>query len=231
MRKYYRIAGLTVEMDSFGKTASQAEAYAVPLQGDVDIRIDRFPEEFSARYPEASEELCEYMYSGISFYLQLIGFDGIMLHSSAVVVDGVAYLFTASSGVGKSTHTSLYIKEFGDRAFILNDDKPAIRCEDGQFYAYGTPWSGKTDQNVNARAPLGGICVLERGEENEISRIYGKQAILGIFSQTMRPSKAQSIEKVLDLIGILIEKVPVWNLKCNTEPEAARVSYEAMSNP
>ena len=171
------------------------------------------------------------MYSGISFYLQLIGFDGIMLHSSAVVVDGVAYLFTASSGIGKSTHTSLYIKEFGDRAFILNDDKPAIRFEDGRFYAYGTPWSGKTDRNVNARAPLGGICVLERGEENEISRIYGKQAILGIFSQTMRPSEAQSIEKVLDLIGILIEKVPVWKLNCNTDPEAAQVSYEAMSNP
>ena len=52
-----------------------------------------------------------------------------MLHSSAVVADGKAYLFTADSGTGKSTHTQLWPRMFGDRAYILNDDKPALLDE------------------------------------------------------------------------------------------------------
>jgi hypothetical protein len=232
MKRYYKIAGLIVEMDSFGKTVLQAEPYAVPDQTKSDVQIENCPEEFRNKYSETSEDSCEYIYSGASFYKQLINFDGIMIHSSAVVVDGVAYLFTAPSGTGKSTHTSLYIKEFGDdRAFILNDDKPAIRYENGGFFAYGTPWSGKTNMNKNVRVPVGGICILSRGEKNEISRTYGKDAFLGIYSQTLRPRSEKYMEKVLFLIEKMIEILPIWSLKCNMEPEAAHISYSAMSNP
>ena len=230
--KYYRIAGLTVEMDSLGRTAVQAEPYAIsPPQASVDITIPRCPDELFKKHPEATEELCEYMFTGTLFYKQLIAFGGIMLHSSAVVVDGKAYLFTAPPGTGKSTHTSLYLKEFGDRAFILNDDKPAIRLENGCFFAYGTPWSGKTAENVNTRAILGGICVLKRGERNEIRRISGKEAFLGIYSETLRPKGPRDMNRVLDIIEGLIDRVPVWELKCNAEPDAVRVSFSAMSNP
>jgi hypothetical protein len=229
MKKYYKIAGLTVEMESFGRTVSQAAPYAIDPVEDVDVRIENAPDAFCLKYSSASREDCEYIFTGMSFYKQLINFGGIMLHSSAVVVDGRAYLFTAPSGTGKSTHTSLYLKEFGDRAYILNDDKPAVRFEDGTLFAYGTPWSGKHDFSVNARIPVGGICVLSRGEKNEISRIYGKAAILGIYSQTLRPQSAKYMNRVLSVIEEIIEKVPVWDLKCNMEPEAARLSYEAMS--
>jgi hypothetical protein len=37
------------------------------------------------------------------------------------------------------------------------------------------------------------------------------------------------MDQVLSVIEEIIEKVPVWDLKCNMEPEAARLSYEAMS--
>ena len=151
-----------------------------------------------------------------------------MLHSSAVVVDDVAYLFTAPCGTGKSTHTSLWLSEF-EGAYILNDDKPALRIEGGEIFAYGTPWSGKTAQNVDKRVRLGGICILERGEENFIERVGGITAIRGIFSQTVRPKNAEAMDKVLSLVDEIIEKIPVWNLRCNMEPEAAHVSFRAMS--
>ena len=229
MKKYYRIAGLTVEMESFGRTVSQAEPYEIDSLERADVIIENAPDEFCIKYRTESREDCEYIFTGMSFYKQLINFDGIMLHSSAVVVDGRAYLFTAASGTGKSTHTSLYLREFGDRAYILNDDKPALRFEDGELFAYGTPWSGKHDFSVNARIPVAGICVLHRGEKNEISRIYGKAAIIGIFSQTLRPQSAKYMDKVLSVIDKIIEKIPVWDLKCNMESEAAHISYEAMS--
>ena len=181
MERYYRIAGLSVKMDSFGRTLAQAQPYATEQLNDTDVVIENATEEFISKYSVLPLDECEYVYTGMSFYKQLINYGGLMLHSSAVVVDGAAYLFTADSGTGKSTHTSLYLREFGDRAYILNDDKPAIRFEDGGFFAYGTPWSGKNAKNTNARVPVAGICVLHRGEKNEISRIYGKAAILGIY--------------------------------------------------
>ena len=231
MKKYYKIAGLTVGMESFGRTVMQAQPYAIDFLGQADVEIENATAEFCDKHSFASREDCEYIYTGMSFYKQLINFGGIMLHSSAVVVDGRAYLFTAPSGTGKSTHTALYLDEFGDRAYILNDDKPAIRFEDGAFYAYGTPWSGKNDMSANERVPIAGICVLSRADVNEISRIGGMAAILGIYSQTLRPQSAKYMDKLLSTIEKMIEIIPIWALKCNTEPESARISYEAMSNP
>lgn len=231
MKKYYKIAGLTVEMDSFGRTVSQAEPYEIDFSGKAEVVIENATDEFCSQYSSVPADSCEYMFTGMSFYKQLIKFGGIMLHSSAVVVDDRAYLFTAPCGTGKSTHTALYLREFGERAYILNDDKPAVRFEDGKFYAYGTPWSGKDDISANRRVPIAGICVITRADKNEISRIGGKAAILGIYSQTMHPLSEKYMDKVLSTVEKIIETVPIWSLSCNMDPEAARLSYEAMSNP
>lgn len=229
MKKYYYIAGLTVEMDSFGRTAMQAEPYRVDCPSPADIVIDSHWERLQARYPNACAEDCEYLSTGSSFYRALLGFDGLMLHSSAVVVDGKAYLFTANSGTGKSTHTQLWLDHFGDRAYILNDDKPALRLEDGKWYAYGTPWSGKHDISVNSRVPIAGIAAVQRAQENEITPFGGFEAIHAILKQVNKPRDTVLREKLLELLDRLITQVPVWKLCCNMEPEAALIAYHAMS--
>lgn len=169
------------------------------------------------------------MSTAANFYRQLLDFEGMMLHSSTVVVDGFAYCFTADSGTGKSTHTGLWLQEFGERAYILNDDKPALRREDGVWYAYGTPWSGKHDISVDERVPLGGIACLSRAAENTIRPFSGTAAIGAIFKQLNRPRSPEYRMKLLELLDKLIREVPVWQLCCNMEPEAARVAYAAMS--
>lgn len=229
MEQYYKIAGLTVKMDSFGRTVEQAAPYACPPCEAPQIVIESNWPEMKAKYPSWPDELGEYMATGSSFYKQLLDFGGMMLHSSAVVVDGQAYLFTADSGTGKSTHTKLWLQKFGDRAFILNDDKPALRLEDDGWYAYGTPWSGKHDISVDTRVPLAGIAVVERGEENSIEPFGGITAIHAILKQVNRPKQKEYREKLLELLDKLITQVPVWKLRCNMEPEAAEVSYQAMS--
>jgi len=158
-----------------------------------------------------------------------LGFDGLMLHASAVVVDGKAYLFTADSGTGKSTHTRLWLERFGSRAYILNDDKPALRLEEDGWYAYGTPWSGKNDISVDARVPVAGIAVIERAAENSIAPFGGVPAIREILKQVNRPRDTTCREKLLELMDLLITRVPVWKLRCNMDPEAAEVSFGAMS--
>lgn len=229
MERYYKIAGMTVKMDSYGRTEEQAIPYRCEPCDAVDFTVISNWQKWQEAYPQASQDDCEYLATGMYFYRQLIDRDGLMLHSSAVVVDGKAYLFTADSGTGKSTHTSLWLEQFGDWAYILNDDKPALRLEDGVWYAYGTPWSGKHDISRNERVPLAGIAVLERGEKNEIMPFGGIEAIGAIMKQVNRPKAAEYRAKLMKLMDKLITQVPIWKLRCNMDPEAVVISYEAMS--
>lgn len=235
MEQFYHIAGLVTKMDCTGRTAVQAIPYrcAPTEEPDIIIPTDRIERTCKAwketDFPNESDDLIEYMATGALFYLSLLEHNGLMLHSSAVVVDGKAYLFTADPGTGKSTHTALWLKQFGSRAYILNDDKPAIRLEDGKWYAYGTPWSGKDDISRNCRAELAGIAVLERASDNSISRFEGVDAIFAILAQINRTKEPEHRIKVMELMDSLITSVPIWKLKCNMEPDAAIVAYSAMS--
>lgn len=229
MDQYYKIADLTVLMNTFGKTAAQAEPYRCQCVGQPDLTVQSRWERIKEQAPELSNETCEYISTGTSFYMQLLRYNGLLLHASAVMMDGWAYLFSADCGTGKSTHTQLWLKQFGDKAQILNDDKPALRLEDGAWYAYGTPWSGKTSLNVPAKVRLGGICVLTRGQENRIWPIDGKEAIRALISQTLRPRTPEGRIRQLELVDRLLALVPIWKMECNMDPQAAQMSYEAMS--
>lgn len=228
MKNKYRIAGLTVAMDSFGMTQKRAIPYLCNSEKNEDITIESNRKAVMNKYPEITEDMAEYLSTGSNFYFQLLKYNGFMLHSSAVVVDGKAYLFTANSGTGKSTHTKLWLQQFGDRAYILNDDKPALRMIEGKWYAFGTPWSGKDDLSVNTCVEVAGIAVLERGEKNEIEPYKGKYAIFDIFRQVTRPRTYVWRETLMTLLVKLITDVPVWKLKCNIEIEAAHIAYNAM---
>lgn len=233
----YSIAGLKVFMEPrFDKTQKQSEQYKIDYAeaDEADILID-YPDRAIERWgeiaPEFNDESKEYMSFGTAFYKGLINFDGIMLHSSAVVYEGKAYLFSAKSGTGKSTHTQLWLKHFGeDAAYILNDDKPAIRKIDGRYYACGTPFSGKTDLSRNELVPLQAICVIKRGAENKISKLDVDEALYSILNQTLRPAGETAMAMVLDIIDGIVKEVPVYELYCNISEEAVEVAYEGMKN-
>lgn len=227
----YNIAGVLVDMEpKYPRTAKQSEAYIVAESGKSNIRIrlsDEFLSERQKENPHLTLEDCEYIWLGSEFYNALPAFGGMLLHSSAVVHEDKGYLFSAPSGTGKSTHTQLWLKEF-DGSYILNDDKPAIMLTDKGIYVYGTPFSGKTDWNVNKGVPLQGICALERGAENIIERMSPEEATFRILNQTVRPYEEERMQQMLDVLDRVISEIPTYMLHCNMDPEAARVSYTAM---
>lgn len=183
-----------------------------------------------SKEPHINADDAENMLTAEIFYKELLNFNGFMLHSSAVVVDGKAYLFSAPSGTGKSTHTSLWLQAFDERAYILNDDKPALRFfENGDVIAYGTPWSGKSDLNVNVGIPVQGICILERATENFILPLSDGDATFNLLNQTIRPTEESAMLKLLDYIDSLVRTVPIWRMGCNISLEAAHTAYNAMS--
>lgn len=159
----------------------------------------------------------------------LVGFDTLLFHGSVVAVDGQAYLFTAKSGTGKSTHTRLWREMLGERAVMVNDDKPFLEIKPEGVTAWGSPWMGKHRLGANIGVPLKAICILERGEENRISPISAQEALPMLMQQSQRPQKAQNYPKYLELIDKLAGKVAFYRMACNMNPQAAEMAYRAMS--
>ena len=153
-----------------------------------------------------------------------------LFHCSAISLDGTAYAFTAKSGTGKSTHTALWRKMFGDRAVMINDDKPIIGVRDGVATVYGTPWNGKHGLGKNVAVPLKAICFLSRGAENRIRKVADKGAImLRLLNQTFRPTDAGALKRTLELLDELFSCVEFYALECNMDDEAALVSFNGMN--
>lgn len=229
MLKRLKVADVNVEVNlKYDRTIRQSKDYEAEFDS-YNINISIPDEEYinlKRETPYLSDEEIEYIYTGAAFYEALLHFNGFMLHSSGVVVDNYAYLFSADPGTGKSTHTELWVKYFGkEKAKIINDDKPAIRMIDDKLYVYGTPWSGKTDQNINMRVPLGAIVFLERSEENWIKEIKPSEAIPLILQQTIRPREPEIMIKLLDMLDIVLRRVKLYKLGCNISDEAVKVSY------
>ncbi len=230
------IASLKVLLTTYyERTYTQAQRYLAKEDWsleEADVVVEFEHEVYESQQQKGSLEGCtfeqiEYLLTGALFNRFLLKYDGCMLHSSAVVVDGYAYLFSADSGTGKSTHTKLWVEHFNDKAFIINDDKPVLRCENEKWYVYGTPWSGKTDQNVNTKAELGAIVFLERSKDNWIDTIEIKEAVPKFFGQTIR--KLNQIENI-DLVLKVMEKVlienPIYKMGCNISDDAVITAYE-----
>lgn len=192
---------------------------------DIVIRESMYRPEF---WPGLNSNGAIYMDSGFLFYSRLLKFRGLMLHSSAIELDGRAYLFSGPSGVGKSTHTGLWQKVFPS-ARLFNDDKPALREMDGVWYAYGTPWCGKNGININMKAPVAGICFLRQGSENKIRRLSKIEAVSVVMTQTTwRFNKAENLDVLMDVVETLVENVPIWLMECLPNEDAVMLSYKTM---
>lgn len=165
------LAGIRIGIDN-RYSFIERQCYGFVCEGTdvaftVSVTSDEILEE--QKHGEFSEGYCESICIYRHICEQLPAYNIFLMHSSVIEVDGYAYAFTAKSGVGKSTHTALWLKNVPN-ARVLNGDKPLYRLEkDGSLTAFGTPWNGKENWGENISAPLAAICFIERGIENRIT--------------------------------------------------------------
>lgn len=217
------IANLGVEVPELGDLPRRCKPYMADVP--VDIVLDAVKMRPDT-WDTLSAEDNYYLNSGFLFYLQLLRYNGMMLHASAVVVDGYAYLFSGPCGIGKSTHTALYKGAFPE-AVIINDDKPALRCLDGVWYAFGTPWCGKDGINVNMSAPLAGICFLHRGD-TLLRRLTTLEAVPQILKQTNGRGSVKATQLLMGHLDHLLRSVPVFEFFNHAAPGDEQITYRAM---
>ena len=236
----YKIADKVVEVTSIYAevhkycsdylTDEPADYSVTTTQADIDFECEKSAREdeiegipvrhFSNSY---LEELAVYR----KIAEKMLDFDTVLFHGSVVAVDDVGYLFTAKSGTGKSTHTRLWREYFGDRAVMVNDDKPLLHIAD-TVTAYGTPYNGKHRLGTNISVPLNAICILNRSADNHIKPISFEQAYNMLLQQVYRPADMLKMTKTLELVDRLADSVKLYRLGCNMDNSAAKIAYEGM---
>ncbi len=234
-----RIAGINIDIQDISREAAESlEPYRA--EGNATFSVRLLPGEIDAMRIAADEYNIrrgrpDIHYSDLQLEMNVIRkkimeksplYGVIGMHASAVAVDGQTYIFTARSGVGKSTHTRLWREMMGERAIMVNDDKPMLRITDEMTLACGNPWNGKHEIGNNIQVPANAICFLERSADNWIYEISRREALPVLLSQTYRPKDPAAMSKTMELI--MKSKVKFYRLGCNMDPEAARVAYEGM---
>ena len=178
-------------------------------------------------YPDGYLETLA-VYRKISEYM-LKQENTLLFHGSAIATGGKAYLFTAASGTGKSTHTRLWREYLGDKAVMVNDDKPLLKITPEGVTVFGTPWNGKHHLGNNIAVPLDAICILERGKQNEIHRISVQEALPMLIQQSYHPALPADYVRYLSLLDLLARKVRFFRLHCNMDLQAAKIACEALT--
>ncbi len=178
--------------------------------------------------PKVSPEYCETLCIYRSIAERLPEFNRLVFHGASIEYGGRAFVFTAPSGTGKTTHITLWQKNLGDSVRIINGDKPIIKVDKASAI-YGTPWAGKENLQNNISAPLAAVCIIKRGKKNKISRVENGDAIKNLMTQVYLPHRAEALSKTLSLLGTLIENTPVYLLECDISDEAFKTSFEVLT--
>ncbi len=240
MEGIYRLADKNINIISvYPDVHDMCKEYAVDSEPDFtvettmdDIYREIKKEELSdlrnGLKRKHKEQICEELAVYRKISEKILEYDTFLFHGSVIAVDNEAYIFTAKSGTGKSTHARLWREMLGDKAVMVNDDKPLIRIADDRAYAYGTPYDGKHHLSNNISVPIKAVCILYQDKNNHIEEISMPEAYPMFIQQAYRPDDPEKMKKTMELIGKFLDRIKVYRLGCNMDIEAAEIAYEAM---
>ena len=165
----------------------------------------------------------------LAFTLPAAWKNALAIHASCIVYEGAAVLFLGESGTGKSTHTRLW-QENIPNCFLLNDDSPFLKIEDGKIVIYGSPWSGKTPCYRNEKYPLKAIVRLSQASYNKIQKLDLLNGFAAVYP-SCAPHFADNetlTDKMTEILSEVMKQTPVYSLACLPNAEAAKLVRETV---
>lgn len=187
-------------------------------------RIEQIQEE----HPKFELGYCEAdcVYQEIAEQLPL--YDRLLMHGAVITYKEDAFMFTAPSGTGKSTHISLWNQYIGSDVDIVNGDKPIVAIEE-EVIVYGTPWGGKENWQKNRKAPLKAIVLIEQSKTNSMERVDPGLYVPMMMQQIYLPKEEKKVARALELLDGLLQRVPFYVLRCDMSEEAVRCSFDGLT--
>jgi len=135
----------------------------------------------------------------------------LLLHSSGVVRDGLAYLFFGPSGAGKTTVT-----RHSREHLILNDDIILIRPAERQVLASGVPFKGSDDLGAEHTGafPVAGLFRLVQADEDLCLPLPLGRAMSELAGAVpFVTDRAEGLMRVFAILEDIARRVPVHTLR------------------
>lgn len=199
-----------------------------PWFSRVDYQLDRPGQ---ARY-SFSEENWSWLSSlrclwfGSALQYLLLPFRTLIFHAAYIGYQGRGILFTAPSGIGKSTQAELW--RVHRDAQVLNGDKAGVRLE-GVPTVHGVPFAGTSGICVNRSLPLGAVAVLSQAPVNSARRLGPGEAAAALCPNLFADHTVpEEWRQALNLLLDLVSAVPVYALACTPDVRAVEALEQAM---
>ena len=167
----------------------------------------------------------------IAFVYRSDFYQAVTVHASAVAVQEQGCVFVGPSGIGKSTHSRLWLQHIPG-ARLLNDDQPVLRLHpDGTVMLYGSPWSGKTSCYHNEGVRLKTIFFMQQALENRLTRLSGIET----FQQLMKATSLMgrdtlTFQAISQTQAAVCGAVPAYQFQNRPTGEAAALSHQAFTD-
>ena len=188
----------------------------------------------------------EYSLLSVHFSDALLAFDRVLFHGVALRCHDKAYLICAGSGVGKSTQ-AYYLRKLRPGEFgIICGDRPILEFRKSlppagevsahgaladEVYVHPSPWNGKENWHDADGAPLAGVIVLVRGDENKFEALSKNNAVLPLYPQFIHTAcKKENIYRVAAMETCLVNSVPIWKLTTFQVPDSTNLLLENLFN-
>lgn len=206
----YLIADIVTEFNpkyEYLKYFSKPFEYYENQKTEIKLNLSRkfFQAQLSNMAPNIGAARTESFAMYCLFNKEILRYNAMTIHSSAIIYDGNAYLFSAPSGGGKSTQTRLLKELLKDEISYINDDKPVVRIVDGKPVAYGTPFDGGSGIACNRSAPLKAVFFINKSNKNSLKEIHGSEIVSKLYRSANRSLDGESAMLMLSFMDTLIK--------------------------
>lgn len=152
-----------------------------------------------------------------------------VLHCAYMDFGNEAILFSGPSGIGKSTHSDLWCREYPDKAHVLNGDKCLLTVESGKVYANGWPICGSSGICHNEKRKVACIVLLQQAMENRFEKEKPMQYFKQLLAQTtVNYWNKRYTNQAMDFIEALLRQVGCCTYACNISSEAVTILHNEL---
>ena len=149
--------------------------------------------------------------------------NALILHSSSIIVNGSAIIFTAPSGTGKTTQSNLWHK-YVPKTQGLNGDRTLLQKTNHGWLACGFPISGSSLVCEQCAVPIKTIAVIRQSKTDCIKELTVYEKFSLLYSElTVFSPDTSSVVKTIDLLNDFISTQKVIMLECTMEKSAVDV--------
>lgn len=235
MKRSYCIEGMTLFLyvDGNGECDVVCDSKDTGKKYYLSARSRWTDIKMNLTFEDAEEYVVLNNFLMLSFIYSASYYNTVLIHSSCIKYNNCGVAFLGHSGVGKSTHSRLWLENI-EGASLLNDDQPAVRLKDGVPYLYGTPWSGKTHCYKRDKVRLVSLFLMEQAAENEIIPLSPLVAFRKLLAScSMMQEERSTFNCIVQTLIAIAESTQISLLRNRPEREAAEmartyISYRAM---